>query len=98
MRDLIEAIVSAFGYGVSPYVLTYEMADLEARVDKSKGQRRKTWPNHVHPVSVHPIWPGEARVSVQDNDSILAIVHGGASFEGRSKDASGRPSRATCKK
>jgi hypothetical protein len=91
LRDLIRSIVSAFGYGVSPFVLSYEMADLHAKVDLEKGERKHSWPSHVHPKSVHPIWPGDAQVQILPNDELAALVHGGKSFEGRSADDSGRP-------
>jgi hypothetical protein len=78
---LLEAAARAFAYGSVPVILNWGTRDLRIEVPRYEGGvRSRTLKEHVHYVSAHEVWPGDAKVRVED-DELLAVEVDGRSYD-----------------
>ena len=80
LPTVLEAAARAFAYGSVPLVFDWGTRDLRIEVPRYEGGvRSRTLREHVHYVAAHEVWPGDAKVQVED-DELLAVKVGGRSY------------------
>ena len=77
---VLEVAARAFAYGSVPVIFNWGTRDLRIEVPRYEGGvRSRTLREHVHYVSAHEVWPGDAKVEVA-NDELLAVKVRGRSY------------------
>ena len=76
LPGVLEAAARAFAYGAVPVIFDWGTRDLRIEVPRYEGGvRSRTLKAHVHYVAAHEVWPGDAKVVVED-DELLAVKVG----------------------
>lgn len=80
LPTVLEVAARAFAYGSVPVIFNWGVEDLRVEVPRYEGGvRNRTLKGHVHYVSAHELWPGDAKVEVED-DELRAVRYEGRSY------------------
>ncbi len=77
LPGVLTAAARAFAYGSVPVIFDWGTRDLRIEVPRYEGGvRSRTLKAHVHYVSAHEVWPGDAKVLVEDDELVAVKVAG----------------------
>ncbi|HBP23440.1 MAG TPA: hypothetical protein DEA08_37390, partial [Planctomycetes bacterium] len=67
LPSVLGSVARAYAFGCVPVVFNWTSEDL--------AHEDQRWPNHVHYVSTHELWPDDVEVERED-DHLVALLHG----------------------
>jgi hypothetical protein len=80
LPTVLAVAARAYAYGSVPVIFNWGVEDLRVEVPRYEGGvRNRTLKGHVHYVSAHELWPGDAKVEVE-NDELLAVRYEGRAY------------------
>lgn len=81
LKDLTAAVVRAFVWGSSAYVLDWAYQDLKVLVQREGSRpKRKTIPGHYHYSRVRSLYPGDVSLEVDEAGDVEGIHYGGITY------------------